>query len=232
VLIARGTNGTPAWCSAWARDEPSSACTPGQLVRISTDDTPPRLRGRDRVRRRRRGGSHRRPAAACRGPSMGRTITGCASSSCTAGKVRVPNTGRPGSPAGLRAAGQPRPVPRAAGLRRARAPTAGGSPSAPSWDASRRARTTSASSWRTRWAACCGCARRPTSRPRGAWIASPWSARRAPARPCPSWPASIRPAPSARPSRPPPARRAWCAPMTTRTAPGRTRRATGRNRWG
>ena len=89
-------------------------------------------------------------------------------------------------------------------------------------DAGRRARRLLA----TRWAACCGCARRRASRRRSAWTASRWSPRRARARRCPSWPASTprgadRAAVAAAAGR----RRAWCAPTTTRTAPGSAPRA-------
>ena len=156
---ARGRRGGPA-----ARARPASS-------RGSPPSETPAPRGRDHGRRRRHGGSRRRRAAACRGRACERTITGCASSSCMAGRVRVPNTGRPGSRAGCAPPGTTSSTPSCRPAT-SRAPTAGGSPSAPSSGASPRARTTSASSWRTRSAACCGCARRPTSRPRGAWTAS------------------------------------------------------------
>ena len=151
---------------------------------------------------------------------MERTITGCASSSCMVGRVRVPNTGRRGSRAGCAPPGTTSSTPSCRPAT-SRAPTAGASPSAPSSGASPRARTTSASSWRTRWAACCGCARRPTSRPRGAWIA--WRSSRPP---CPGAAvpelAGFYPTGAEREAvgggrR---ARRASSAPTTTPTAPG------------
>ena len=40
AAIRRGSSGTPASCSAWATRWASSACTPGQASRISSDPTP------------------------------------------------------------------------------------------------------------------------------------------------------------------------------------------------
>ncbi len=106
-------------CSACATRWASSACTPGQrgedldgrdaarggVALVGRGDVAAQLAGDTAQGAKAEHGRYDSRGAAC-------------ARSCTAGRVRVPNTGRPGWRAAAHG-GRPRPVPGAAGLRRA-----------------------------------------------------------------------------------------------------------------
>ena len=226
---ARGASGTPASCSACATRWASSAWTPGQAARISSDETPRAAGSRSCAAATSRRSSradaaqgaeaeHRRTTVLSTMPRLRALIlhgwqgSGPGALADAGWRERLrrgrrPRRSYPG-PARLR-----RAVPRPLGRRAARA----------SSRALARRATASASSSATRWAASLWlreAARDPPGAPRRPRRCS--SRRRARARRCPSsrgfYPTGADKAAIDAAARP---RRGWCAPTTTPYCPGR-----------